>query len=203
MQKAIKTVKMLPMLVALASVASTGALHAQEEPAPPSTQTETRGNAADESTAQRPAQQNALPLALPTLAPGDHSLVGADRPTTVVPQDLGRLLLQENQADKLKRPELPNAVQELVQQFQSEREAYIKAQAEARAALRIAKGDDRTAIRERLRAARERWLDQQRQLRDQLRDQLRELREKLRDARDEQLEDARDAGSRRGGRRGD
>lgn len=204
MQKTIKTVKRLPLLAALALTASVGVLNAQEDSAQPATQTDNRGDAgSDASTTQRSPKQNALPVTLPTLAPEDASQIDADRRTTVVPQDLGRLLLQENQPDKLKRPELPDTVQELVQQFQTEREAYIQAQAEARAALKIAKGDDRTAIRERLRAARERWLEQQRQLRDQLRDQLRELREKLRDARDEQLEDARDARSRRGGRRGE
>lgn len=118
----------------------------------------------------------------------------------VMPQGLGRLLHQDDPPDRLKTPELPEAVKNLVKEFETARNEFLKQQEELRKQLRSTKGDERIAIREQLQKNREDWLETIKNLREQIRDQLRDLRDKLHDARDEQLENIRSGKGGKGGK---
>ncbi|MBI2929355.1 MAG: hypothetical protein HYY24_27130 [Verrucomicrobia bacterium] len=126
---------------------------------------------------------------------------GAGQVTGGVPQGLGRLINQEDPPDKLKKVELPDSVKELLKQFETAREDFLKARQDLVKLLPEADKDKRAEIRTQLAQAREAFVQKQRELRDQIRDQLREMREKLHDARDEQLDSARGQKGKRGGKR--
>ncbi len=75
--------------------------------------------------------------------------------------------------------DIPQQVQERLQQFELMREAYLKQQNELLRQLKGANDEQRELIREKLRDQRQRWLDQSRLFREQARERLAELKEKL------------------------
>ncbi len=77
------------------------------------------------------------------------------------------------------RPELPAQVRARLERFKLDARAYLAQQQALKKKMAGAKDQDREALREQLRALRERWLEQAREMRQEQQAQKQELQQKL------------------------
>ncbi len=113
-------------------------------------------------------------------------------PATVERTTVGKVLLPEPTAtptdptlpllkrpDRPERPPLSGDIKEKLRQFESAREAYLKAREDLEARARGSTDEQRNAIRDRMKDLREEWLKRQREFRDETRDRVRDLQREL------------------------
>ena len=115
--------------------------------------------------------------------------------TTVLPEKL--TTTDDGTASNLRptrgeRQKLPPEVLARIERFKRESRIYLNKQEELKKQMQGVNDKERAAIRDRLKALRDQWLDQAREFRKELRERQRELLDKLPDYR-EVIESARTA----------